>query len=80
MIGSKNSGVWLLIFALIAILFFLANLWYGSVLISWADVFSALTGQNASGEITDVIVEYPDDFTLQMLNYAKNYSFLPDDN
>jgi dipeptidyl-peptidase-3 len=33
-----------------------------------------------NGEITDVIVEYPDDFTKQMLNYAKNYSFLPDEN
>lgn len=31
-------------------------------------------------EITDVIVEYPDDFTQQMLYYAKNYSFLPDKN
>lgn len=32
------------------------------------------------GEITDIKVEYPDDFTTQMLEYAKNYSFLPDDN
>ena len=36
--------------------------------------------ENENGEITDVKVEYPDDFTLQMLNYAKNYSFLPDEN
>ena len=35
---------------------------------------------NENGEITDVKVEYPDDFTLQMLNYARNYSFLPDEN
>lgn len=27
-------------------------------------------------EIVDVIVEYPDNFTEQMLNYGKNYSFL----
>ena len=27
--------------------------------------------------ITDVNVEYPDDFAAQMLNYSKNYSFLP---
>jgi dipeptidyl-peptidase III len=32
------------------------------------------------GNITDIKVEYPDDFTQQMLDYAKNYSFLPDDN
>jgi dipeptidyl-peptidase-3 len=30
-----------------------------------------------STEITDVIVEYPDDFTEQMLEYATIYSFLP---
>ena len=28
-------------------------------------------------EIVDVRVEYPDDFTAQMLHYAANYSFLP---
>ncbi len=29
------------------------------------------------GNIVDVKVEYPADFTKQMLNYAENYSFLP---
>ena len=28
-------------------------------------------------EITDVKVEYPDDFTAQMLEYAERYSYLP---
>ncbi len=32
------------------------------------------------GEIIDVQIEYPDDFTKQMLYYAKNYSFLPNKN
>ncbi|TAE52661.1 MAG: dihydrofolate reductase, partial [Bacteroidetes bacterium] len=32
------------------------------------------------GEITDVKIEYPTDFTKQMLYYAKNYSFLPSEN
>jgi dipeptidyl-peptidase-3 len=31
----------------------------------------------ASEEITDVLVEYPSDFTEQMLDYATTYSFLP---
>ena len=35
---------------------------------------------NASGEITDIKVSYPDDFTMQMLDYAKRYSFLPSEN
>ena len=32
---------------------------------------------NDAGEITDIKVEYPDDFTAQMLEYAEKYSFLP---
>ena len=28
-------------------------------------------------EIVDVKVEYPDDFSAQMREYAKTYSFLP---
>ena len=34
----------------------------------------------ADGEITGFNIEYPDNFTEQMLYYAKNYSFLPDEN
>jgi dipeptidyl-peptidase III len=30
----------------------------------------------ANGEITDIKIEYPDDYTTQMLYYSKNYSFL----
>lgn len=33
--------------------------------------------KDADGNITDVKVNYPKDFTKQMLNYAANYSFLP---
>ena len=33
--------------------------------------------EEKNGEITDVLVEYPDDFTTQMLEYANDYSFLP---
>lgn len=32
------------------------------------------------GSVTDVKVEYPDDFVKQMLEYGDNYSFLPDYN
>ena len=35
---------------------------------------------NEAGEITNINVTYPDDFTEQMLDYAKRYSFLPDNN
>jgi len=35
---------------------------------------------NKAGEITDIKVTYPDDFTNQMLDYAKNHSFLPSEN
>ncbi len=39
-----------------------------------------LTPVIKDGKTTDVKIEYPDDFTQQMLYYAKNYSFLPADN
>lgn len=29
------------------------------------------------GKITDIKVEYPDDYSGQMMNYGRNYSFLP---
>ena len=29
------------------------------------------------GEITDIVVQYPDDFVAQMLEYGRNYGFLP---
>jgi dipeptidyl-peptidase-3 len=29
------------------------------------------------GRIVDILIEYPDDYTKQMLNYSQNYSFLP---
>jgi len=32
------------------------------------------------GNMTDIKVEYPDDFTQQMMEYADKYSFLPDYN
>ena len=33
--------------------------------------------QDNAGNITDVVIEYPDNFTEQMMGYAKKYSFLP---
>lgn len=36
--------------------------------------------KNDAGEITDIQVTYPDDFSAQMLDYAKRYSFLPENN
>ena len=35
---------------------------------------------DADGNITDINVEYPDNFTKQMLNYSEQYAFLPDVN
>lgn len=30
-----------------------------------------------NGQITDIVIEYPDDFTGQMLEYGEKYNFLP---
>ena len=35
------------------------------------------TLEENNGEITDVLIDYPNDFTTQMMEYAKDYSFLP---
>lgn len=35
---------------------------------------------DTDGEITDIRIEYPVDFIGQMLEYGRNYSFLPDKN
>jgi dipeptidyl-peptidase-3 len=39
-----------------------------------------LVAVKKDGEIMDVWVEYPDDFAGQMLDYEREYSFLPLDN
>ena len=39
-----------------------------------------LTPVMENGKITDIKVEYPEDFTEQMLYYSKNYSLLPVNN
>ena len=39
-----------------------------------------ITATEQDGVITNVRVEYPDDFMAQMLEYSENYSFLPTDN
>ena len=31
-------------------------------------------------EVIDVLIEYPDDFETQMMEYARDYSFLPNTN
>ena len=36
--------------------------------------------KNTSGKVTDYVLKYPKTFSEQMLQYAKEYSFLPDHN
>ncbi|MCB9165030.1 MAG: dihydrofolate reductase [Flavobacteriales bacterium] len=36
--------------------------------------------EDSKGELTDIRLEYPDDFVKQMLHYGEKYSFLPDVN
>jgi iron complex transport system permease protein len=51
-----NNTYWQLFFTAILVVLFLANLWYGSVIISWAEVFSALTGSGTSFDVSKIIV------------------------
>jgi len=39
-----------------------------------------IVATDRDGMVSDVRLEYPDDFMAQMLEYAENYSFLPDEN
>ncbi len=39
-----------------------------------------IVANDRDGVVSDVRVEYPDDFMAQMLEYAENYSFLPTEN
>lgn len=39
-----------------------------------------IVADDNNGVVSNVRVEYPDDFMAQMLEYAENYSFLPTDN
>ena len=36
--------------------------------------------KNSNGKVTDYVLKYPKTFSEQMLQYAKEYSFLPDNN
>ncbi len=51
-----NSGIWFLIFLVLAAVLFLANLWYGSVLIAWKDVLAVLLGSSGKNKVYEVII------------------------
>jgi iron complex transport system permease protein len=51
-----NTGVWLFIFSVLTAVLFLANLWYGSVLISWKDVLDVLSGSTGQNDVYEVII------------------------
>lgn len=52
---SKTTS-WLIIFFVLVILLFLANLWYGSVLIPWQKIIQILTGSGDINAVYKVIV------------------------
>ncbi len=52
---SKITG-WLLAFLVLAVVLFLANLWYGSVLIAWKDVLAVLLGGSGADNVYEVII------------------------
>ncbi|RLD32385.1 MAG: iron ABC transporter permease [Bacteroidetes bacterium] len=51
-----RTGIWFLIFSVLTAVLFLANLWYGSVLISWKDVLAVLVGQSGEDSVYEVII------------------------
>jgi iron complex transport system permease protein len=55
--SKKNTAFWFLFFAVLLILLFLTNLWYGSVLISWREVWAVLTNGSETAKTAQVIVQ-----------------------
>ena len=55
--SKKNTGFWFLFFAVLLVVLFLTNLWYGSVLISWQEVWAALTNSNETAKAAQIIVQ-----------------------
>ncbi len=53
---TVKTTSWLIIFFVLVIVLFLANLWYGSVLIPWKDVLQILTISGEIKEVNQVIV------------------------
>ena len=54
--SSIKTSSWLIVFFALVIVLFLANLWYGSVLIPWKEVLQILTGNDDIKEVSKVIV------------------------
>ena len=74
-----NNTFWYLFFAILLVVLFLANLWYGSVLIGWADVLATLFGSDDVSTTTKVIVlEYrlPQAITAMITGIALGISGL----
>ena len=53
-----NNAVWYLIFTVLVLVLFLSNLWYGSIVIPWDEVWKSLIG--SSEEVTSrvIVMEY----------------------
>ncbi len=51
-----NTAFWYLVFSALLIILFLANLWYGSVLIPWQKVLNVLFGNGGYEGVANVII------------------------
>ncbi len=56
MISKNHKGLIFVILSLTIVLLFLINLWYGSVNISWLDVWDTLTFSNATNHTSNIII------------------------
>lgn len=54
--STGKTSFWFIIFSLVVVILFLANLWYGSVLIQWNKVLQILIGSSNVEEVSKVIV------------------------
>lgn len=54
--NSTKTTSWLIVFFLLGVSLFVANLWFGSVLIPWKEVFRVLLGSTGTNEVHQVII------------------------
>jgi len=56
--SRKNNAIWYLVFTVLVLVLFLSNLWYGSIVIPWDEVWKSLIGSSEAVTSRVIVMEY----------------------
>ena len=56
--SERNNAIWYLLFTVLTLVLFLANLWYGSIVIPWKEVLNSLLGLSEAETSKVIVMEY----------------------